>query len=40
MTDPHRKLGVKASEDLYTPMTMEVSTFGIITKPPTDNKIH
>ena len=38
--DPHRNLGIEASEDLFIPMIMQGSTCGIITNPPTDNKIH
>ena len=34
-TDPHRKLVVEASEYLFIPMTMEESTYGIFTRPPT-----
>ena len=39
-TDPHRKLVIEASEDLLIPTTMEGSTCGIITHPPTDNNLH
>ena len=39
-TDPRRKLGIEASEDLFTPTTMEGSTCGIATHPPTDNELH
>ena len=39
-TDTHRKLVIEASEDLSVPMTMEGSTCGIITHPPTDNDLH
>ena len=35
-TDPHRKLVIEASEDLFVPMTMEGSTCGIVAYPPTD----
>ena len=39
-TDPHRKLGIKASEDLFIPMTTEGSTCRLVTHPPNDNNIH
>ena len=39
-TNPHRNLGIEASEDLFIPMKMEGSTCGIVTHPPTDNEIH
>ena len=39
-TDPHRKLGIEASEDLFIPMTMEGSTFGIVNHPTTDDDNH
>ena len=39
-TDPYRKLGIEALEDLFVPMTMEGSTCGIIMHPPTDNELH
>ena len=39
-TDPHRKLGIESSEDLFIPMTMEGSTCGLVTHPPTDDEIH
>ena len=38
--DPHRKLIIGASEDLFIQMVMEGSTCGIITHPPTDYHIH
>ena len=38
--DPHRKLVIKSSEDLFIPMAMEVSNCVIITHPPTKNNIH
>ena len=38
--DPHRNLIIGVSEDLFIPMTMEGSTCGIITHPPTDYQIH
>ena len=34
--DRHRKLGIEESEGLFVPMTMEGSTFGLITHPATD----
>ena len=39
-TDPHMNLGIEASEDLFIPMKMEVSTCGIVTHPPNDDEIH
>ena len=39
-TDPHRKLGIEASKDLYTPIIMEGSTCGIVTHHTTDDGIH
>ena len=39
-TDPHRNLGIKSSEHLFIPMKMEGSNFGIVTHPPTDDKLH
>ena len=39
-TDPHRKLEIEASEDLFIPMKTEGSTCGIITHPRTDNELH
>ena len=40
LTDPHRNLGIKASEDLFIPMTMEGSTCGIVTHPPTEYELY
>ena len=37
LTDTHRKLVIEASEDLFIPMTMEVSTCGLVTHPHTYN---
>ena len=39
-TNPHRNLDIEASEDRFIPMTMEGSTCGIFTHPPTDDKLH
>ena len=39
-TDPYGKLGIEASEDLFIPMTMEGSTCGLVTHPPTDDELH
>ena len=39
-TNPHRKLVIEASEDLFIPMTIEGSTCGIATHPPTDDDLH
>ena len=39
-TDPHRKLGIEASEDLFTSMTMEGPTCGLVMHPPTDDELH
>ena len=39
-TDPHRKLGIEAPENLFIPMPMEGSTYGLTTHPPTDDDIH
>ena len=39
-THPHRNMGIEASEDLFTPMRMEVSTCGFITHPPTNGELH
>ena len=39
-TDPHRKLGIEESEDLFIPMTMKGSTCGLVTHPPSDDKLH
>ena len=39
-TDPHRKLIIESSEELFIPMTVEGSTCGIVTHLPTDEKIH
>ena len=38
--DPHRNLGIEASEDLLIPMIMQGSTCGIITHHTTDNELH
>ena len=40
LTDPHRKLVIEESEDLFIPMELEGSTYGLITHPPTDNDLH
>ena len=39
-TDTYRNLGIEASEDLFTPITIEGSTCGLVTNPPTDNELH
>ena len=39
-TDPHRKLGIEASKELYIPMIMEGSTCGIVTHPNNDDGLH
>ena len=39
-TNPHRKLGIEAPEDLFIPMPTEVSNCGLVTHPPTDNDLH
>ena len=39
LDDPHRNLGIKASENLFIPMAMEVSTCGIITHHTTDYEL-
>ena len=39
-TNPHRKLGIEASENLFISMKMEGSTCGLITHPPTDDEIN
>ena len=39
-TNPHRNMGIEASEDLFIPMTMEGSTCGLVTHPSTDNELH
>ena len=39
-TNPHRNLVIEASEDLFIPMTMEVSTWGIVTHVPIDDELH
>ena len=39
-TDPHTKLGIEASEDLFVPMKMEGSTCGIITHPTTEDELN
>ena len=39
-TDPHRKLGIETSEDLFISMTMKGSTCGLVKHPPTDYKLH
>ena len=39
-THPHRKLGIEASEDMFFPMTMEGSTYGLVTHSPTYNELH
>ena len=39
-TNPQRKLGIEAPEDLFIPMPTEVSNFGLVTHPPTDNDLH
>ena len=38
-TDPHRNLGIEASEDLFIAIKMEGSTCGIVTHPPTDDEL-
>ena len=40
LTDPHRNLVIQASEELFIPMAMEGSTFGIVMHPPTYNEFH
>ena len=39
-TDPHRKLGIEASEDLFIPMKMGGPNYGLVTHPPTDKELH
>ena len=39
-THPHRKLVIEASEDLFVPITIEGSSCGLVTHPPTDNKLY
>ena len=39
-TDPNRKLVIESSEDLVIPMTIKVSTCGLVTHPPTYNELH
>ena len=39
-TNTHRNMGIEASEDLFIPMTTEVSTSGFVTHPPTDDEFH
>ena len=39
-TNPHRNLVIESSEYLLIPITMEVSTCGLVTHPPTENYLH
>ena len=39
-TNLHRKFVIEASEYLFIPMQMEGSTYGLITLPNTDDKLH
>ena len=39
-TNPHRKLGIEAPEDLLIPMTMEGSNCGLVTHPSTENDLY
>ena len=39
-TDPRRKLVIEASEDLFIPMSMKVSTCGLIKHIPTYYELH
>ena len=32
-------MGIEASEDLFIPMKMEGSTYGLVTHPPTDENL-
>ena len=38
-TEPHLKLGIEASEELFIPNKMVGSTRGLITHPPNDNEL-
>ena len=39
-TNPHRNMGIEASEDLFIQMKMEGSTCGLVTHTPTDDDLH
>ena len=39
-TDPHSKLVIESSEDLFILMATETSTFGILTHPTTEYELH
>ena len=40
MTDPQRNLGIEASEDQFIPITMDVSTCGLVAHPLTDDNLY
>ena len=39
-SNPHLNLGIEASQDLFIPIKMEVSTCGSFTHPTTDNYLY
>ena len=39
-TNPHRKMVIETSEELFIPMKVEGSTCGIVMDPPIDKELH
>ena len=39
-TNPHRNMGIEAPEELFIPMTMKGSTFGLVTHHPTGDELY